>query len=158
MSTQIHFQDIEHIIRETLDMGKAFKISPNGASMLPLIVQGRDSVYIKKPHGRLKKYDIAFFKRRTGEFILHRVVKVKKDSYTMCGDHQYIFEDGIHDCDIIGVVSKLIINGKTVLPTDPGYRRYVFLRVNTITLRRNFAMIKNFIKSRIKRTKKTVSK
>lgn len=147
MNNQIHFRDIEHIIRETLDMGKNFKISPNGASMLPLIVQGRDSVYIKKPEGRLKKYDIAFFKRRTGEFILHRVVKVKKDSYTMCGDHQYVFEDGIHDSDIIGVVSKLVINGKTILPADPKYRRYVFWRVNTITLRRNMARIKNFAKS-----------
>ena len=80
MMEKIHFEDIEHIIRETLDMGKTFKISPNGGSMLPLIVQGRDSVYIKKPEGRLKKYDIAFFKRDSGECILHRVIKVKKNS------------------------------------------------------------------------------
>ena len=68
---QVHFKDIEHIILETLDMGKAFKIHPNGISMEPLIHQGRDAVFIKKPEGRLKKYDIAFFKRENGEYVLH---------------------------------------------------------------------------------------
>lgn len=147
---KIHFSDIEDIIIETLDAGKLFKIEPNGASMLPLIVQGRDSVYIKKPAGRLKKYDIAFFKRDTGEFILHRVVRVTRDSYTMCGDHQYITEPGIRDENIIGVVARLEINGKTVFPTDKKYRRYVFFRVNTRSIRRFALRVKSVLKRILK--------
>lgn len=132
---KIHFSDIEDIISETLSAGKLFKIYPNGASMLPLIVQGRDSVYIKKPEGRLKKYDIAFFKRDNGEFVLHRVVKVGQSGYTMCGDHQFVTEQGIRDENIIGVVARLEINGETILPTDKKYRRYTRVRVNTRAVR-----------------------
>lgn len=140
MNTKIHFKDIEHIIRETLDMGKTFKISPNGGSMLPLIVQGRDNVYIKKPEGRLRKYDIAFFKRDDGHFVLHRVIKVKKDSYIMCGDNQWMPEKGIKDRNIIGVVCKLECNGKNIDVDDNEYKKYVFWRVNTRVVR-NFKNI-----------------
>lgn len=150
MEQKIHFEDIEHIIRETLDMGKSFKISPNGGSMLPLIVQGRDSVYIKKPEGRLKKYDIAFFKRDDGKFILHRVVRVKKDSYVMCGDNQLILEYGVKDSQIIGVVCKLECGGKVFEAEEPGYKRYVFMRVNTRFVRKANSFFKRVIR-KIKR-------
>lgn len=132
---KIHFEDIEHIIKETLDMGKSFKIAPNGGSMLPLIVQGRDYVYIKKPEGRLKKYDIAFFKRKNGAFILHRVIKVKKDSYVFCGDNQWLVEKGVKDNQIIGVVCKLECGGKTFSADDGEYMKYSQKRVKTRVLR-----------------------
>ena len=150
MDKKIHFEDIEHIIRETLDMGKSFKISPNGGSMLPLIVQGRDSVYIKKPAGRLKKYDIAFFKRDNGKFVLHRVVKVKKDSYVMCGDNQLILEKGVEDRHIIGVVCKLECDGKTFDADDKKYKKYVVMRVNTRFIRKLSSLFRRAI-GKIKR-------
>lgn len=137
---QVHFKDIEHIILETLDMGKAFKIFPNGISMEPLIYQGRDAVYIKKPEGRLKKYDIAFFKRKNGEYVLHRVVKVLPDSYHFCGDNQWQVERGIEDSQIIGIVTKLEINGKIITTDDAEYIKYVKSRVDS-RVRRNFLPI-----------------
>lgn len=155
---KIHFEDIEHIIRETLDMGKTFKISPNGGSMLPLIVQGRDSVYIKKPEGRLNKYDIAFFKRNNGDFVLHRVIKVKKDSYLFCGDNQYIVEKGITDSNIIGVVCKLESNGKTILPEDTEYIKYVKKRVGTRILRNWDKIVVRFIKRVLGKLKRMILK
>lgn len=155
---KIHFKDIEHIIRETLDMGKTFKISPNGVSMLPLIVQGRDSVYIKRPEGRLNKYDIAFFKRDSGEFILHRVIKVKKDSYVFCGDNQWIVEKGIKDKNIIGVVCKLECDGKTILPDDADYMDYVKKRVGTRILKNYDKIIIRFIKICLHKIKKIILK
>lgn len=157
---QIHFKDIEHIIIETLDMGKAFKINPNGISMEPLIHQGRDSVYIKKPEGRLKKYDIAFFKRKNGEYVLHRVVKVKPDSYIFCGDNQWLLEKGITDSQIIGVVTKLEINGKTVTPDDADYIEYVRKRVGSRVRRNFFTIFCNFfkkIKIKLKRLKEKLT-
>ena len=127
MEQKIHFEDIEHKIRETLDMGKNFKISPNGSSMLPLIVQGRDHVYIKKPEGRLKKYDIAFFKRDDGKFILHRVVRVKKNSYVMCGDNQVIVEWPVRADQIIGIADEFTHKGKTTKCSNILYRTYAAL-------------------------------
>ena len=135
MNKKICFEDIEHIIRETLDLGKAFKISPNGSSMMPLIRQGKDSVFIKKPGGSLKKYDIAFYKRNNGQFVLHRIIKVKKSGYVMCGDNQWLPEHGIKDSNILGVVTGIEREGKYISCQDPEYKKYVLKRVNTRVIR-----------------------
>lgn len=135
MSTKIHFEDIEDIIRETLDSGKSFKISPNGGSMLPLIRQGIDNVYIKKPTEPLKKYDIIFFKRKNGSFILHRIIKVKKNGYVLCGDNQWLAEHGIKMNDVIGIVTEIERGGIRFSCDNPEYMSYVKKRVNTRVIR-----------------------
>ena len=58
-----------------------------GVSMRPLIKQGRDLLIVTKPQGRLKKYDIPLYKRKNGQYVLHRVVKVKDDGYVILGDN-----------------------------------------------------------------------
>ena len=95
------------VICEVMESGGEFRLGITGTSMLPLLVQGKDSVCFKKPNGRLEKHDIAFYRRKNGAFVLHRVMKVEKDSYVFCGDGQYILERGITDEQIIGVVSKI---------------------------------------------------
>ena len=61
-----------------------------GDSMLPLIRQGRDLVLIsRKPEGRLKKYDVPLYKRDSGQYVLHRILKVRKDDYIICGDNRW---------------------------------------------------------------------
>lgn len=155
---QVHFKDIEHIILETLDMGKAFKIHPNGISMEPLIHQGRDAVFIKKPEGRLKKYDIAFFKRKNGEYVLHRVIKVLPDSYHFCGDNQWQVEKGIEDSQIIGIVTKLEINGKTITTDDKEYLDYSKKRVDSRVWRNFWTIVKHFFKKVKIKLKRIISK
>ena len=132
---KIRFEDIEDIIKETLDSGKSFKISPNGGSMLPLIRQGVDSVYIKKPTEPLKKYDIVFFKRKNGAFVLHRIVKIERDGYALCGDNQWLAEHGIKRCDVIGIVCEIERGDVRFSCDDPKYMRYVKRRVNTRVIR-----------------------
>ena len=49
-----------------------------GTSMNPMLKSGRDKAYIEKVTKPLKKGDIALYKRLTGEYVLHRVIKAKK--------------------------------------------------------------------------------
>ena len=49
-----------------------------GDSMMPLIKQGRDLLVIEKTAGKLKKYDIPLYKRDNGQYVLHRILKVRK--------------------------------------------------------------------------------
>ncbi len=121
MQESIRFADIEPIIRETLDMGKSFRLEPFGSSMHPTIREGVDAVYIKKPSGRIKKYDIAFYKRDNGAFILHRVIKATKAGYILCGDNQFIPEHGISDRHIIGVVTEIERDGRLILAESPEF-------------------------------------
>jgi len=96
------------VIREVLSSGGEFKMYPRGRSMLPLIVQDEDSVILKRQDGPLKRNDIAFYQRKNGQFVLHRVVKRERDgSYVMCGDNQINLERGIEDSQIIGIMTSL---------------------------------------------------
>ena len=75
----------------------------SGTSMNPLLKSERDKVYIEKPTSRLKKGDVALYKRSNGLFVLHRVYKVMKSSYVFWGDNHFLLEYGVEDNNIIGV-------------------------------------------------------
>ena len=127
--------DIEPMLREVLDSGGEFELAPHGTSMLPLIKEGRDTVTLVKPSGRLKLDDIALYKRKSGQFVLHRVVKVFQKEYDMCGDNQSVPERGVKDSQIIAVVSYLRLNGKLYRADSKKLRLYVNSRRN-LKLRR----------------------
>ena len=98
-----------------------------GDSMMPLIKQGRDVLIIEKTYGRLKKYDIPLYQRDSGQYVLHRVLKVRENDYVICGDNRYSKEYGITDRHIIGVLTAVVRDGKEIPITDWRYRLYVHL-------------------------------
>lgn len=120
--------DAIDVIDEVLASGGEFRMYPKGTSMLPLIVQKRDSVILRRNFDiPAKKHDIAFYRRTNGQFVLHRVMKVCKDgTYTMCGDNQLALEKGIASEQIIGYVSGLYRNDKEIKMDGLWYSFYVF--------------------------------
>ena len=86
-----------------------------GTSMNPLLKSGRDKAYIEKVTKPLKKGDIALYKRENGEYILHRVIKVKKGVYTFCGDNHFILEPNVTDSQILGVCTGYFKGDKFIL-------------------------------------------
>ena len=128
-NNEFYLVDAIEVIEEVLASGGEFRIYPRGTSMLPLIVQNRDSVVLKrKTDGELKKNDIAFYRRKNGQFVLHRVLKVCSDgSYVMCGDNQTYLEEGIEKEQIIAYVSQLYRKEKPVKMNGVRYSAYVFV-------------------------------
>ena len=83
-----------------------------GVSMEPMLRQNRDLVVVRAPASRLKKYDVALYKR--GEtHVLHRVIAVKEGHYLIRGDNTY------------GVLVGFQRKGKTIDVENRGYRLYV---------------------------------
>lgn len=113
------------IIEEKLTSGGEVGFSPNGISMLPLIKPGCDRITLKRNEKNIQKYDIAFYKRPDGKFVLHRIIKKCSDgSFVMCGDNQFVLERNVSPEWVIAVVSKLEKNGKTVDFGGIGYKIY----------------------------------
>lgn len=99
-----------------------------GTSMLPFLRQRRDLLIIEpRPEGRCKKYDVVLYKRPDGKYVLHRILKVRKDSYVICGDNRRVREFGVPDEWIFGILTGVIRDGKQINVTDPQYRLYVHL-------------------------------
>ena len=107
---------------EILDSKGELIYSNVGDSMSPLIRPG-DLLIIKKHSGPLKKYDVPLYKRDSGQYVLHRVIKTR-GGYVMCGDNRYQKETGITDRHILGILTAIVRGGET-LPLDaPEFRRY----------------------------------
>ena len=66
---QVKLDELMPFITEQLNEGKSVTFSPRGTSMLPLLKEGRDSVTLSKPVGRLKKYDIPLYRRKNGQYV-----------------------------------------------------------------------------------------
>ena len=107
-----------------------------GASMLPLLKQGRDLFTVaRKGEERCRAGDVVLFRRPPDKYVLHRVIEVRPDSYVILGDNCVAREYGIRDEDILGVMTGFVRNGRTCSVRDPGYRVYTFLIMHTIPLR-----------------------
>ena len=74
---------IELQIREE----KKVKLTVTGDSMYPLLKSRIDTVVLDTPKN-LKKYDIVFYKRDNGRYILHRILKKKNGIFTIAGDYE----------------------------------------------------------------------
>ena len=98
-----------------------------GVSMMPLLRQNRDVMIIERVEGRLKKYDVPLYKRRNGQYVLHRILKVRETDYVICGDNCVKLEYGITDNDIIGVLTGVIRDGKTITMDSFSYKLYYHL-------------------------------
>ena len=93
-----------------------------GVSMRPMLRQNRDLVIIRVPASRLKKYDVALYKRGR-DTVLHRVIGVKKDHYLIRGDNTYTVEN-VPDEAVIGVLACFRRGEKEISTEDRAYRRY----------------------------------
>lgn len=99
-----------------------------GDSMLPLLREGKDLMVIEpRPQGPCKRYDAVLYKRPNGKYVMHRILKRRKDGYVLCGDNRYMREFGVPDEWIIGILTAVIRDGKTIPVTAPRYRLYVHL-------------------------------
>ncbi len=112
-------KNIESILAEK----KIFVGKTEGCSMNPMLVEGRDTVVIVPPEFPLKKYDVPVY-RRDDHYTMHRIVKVTKKGYVICGDNLIRLEKDITDRDIVGVLTAFYQDGKFVECTDRGYLKY----------------------------------
>ena len=131
-----------------------------GFSMLPLLRQRKDIVEIRPVTSRPKKYDVILYKRGD-QYILHRVLKVLPDGYIIAGDHNTFIETDIKDDCILGVMTRIIRNGKSITPDNIWYRLYVHLWCDAYPVRMLLLKVKwfvcrclSFVKRRVLRIKR----
>ena len=121
-----------------------------GDSMMPYIKQGRDVLVISEANGRLNKYDVPLYKRDSGQYVLHRILKVRENDYVICGDNRWNKEYGITDRHIIGILTGVIRDGQEIPVTSRKYRIYVHLWCDLFPVRAFILRVCQFVKRRLK--------
>lgn len=131
---KISLQEIYPIIKEKLEAGGTVQLPITGTSMNPLLYWGRDTVELIKCDNP-QKYDIIFYRRDDGSFVLHRIVGKNDKGFILCGDNQVKKEYGITDKNIIAVVKSITRKGKTFSVDKALYKLYVKLWTLILPLR-----------------------
>jgi hypothetical protein len=98
-----------------------------GRSMRPFLRSGQDLMVIEaRKGGRFQPRDVVLYRRKTGKYVLHRIMRVRRDDYVLCGDNCWTLEPGIRDEQILGVLTAVIREGKRLDVTAKSYRAKVF--------------------------------
>ena len=114
--------DIEQLLKQ----GNVIRIKPQGTSMYPLFVPGRDESIL----------------------VLHRIWKITNNSFYMVGDNQTEIEGPLRADQVRGKLTAFVHNGKFVNGKNPIYRftssLWLFLR----PLRPCFWKLMSFLRKR----------
>lgn len=119
--------------RQLAENGQAY-VRVTGSSMMPLLRHLRDGVIIVPPE-KVRRGDIVLFDRLNGRYALHRVIRVKKDGFTMAGDNQWHVENGLPYGQIVGVAAWIDRGGK-MMPCNNFFLVILSFLLTSLTLPR----------------------
>lgn len=132
----IRLEDAIPIIKEKLSSGGSVAFSPRGTSMLPFLVEGRDSVTLSSPPEKIRKYDVVLYRRSNGQYVLHRVISVRAGQISCIGDNQFAIEKGIYPDQVIAVCSSFTRKGRSFTAGSLRHRVFAILWHKSRFLRR----------------------
>ena len=79
--------DIEQLLKN----GSAVKLKPQGYSMYPLFLPGRDEAVIEHcVPSELHRGDVILYRRVQGILVLHRICRITRDGFYLVGDNHPI--------------------------------------------------------------------
>lgn len=140
--------EIVPMIIAVISDGGLFRLYIKGTSMLPLLRQGKDSVMLATP-SELRKNDIILYKRSDGSYVLHRIIRIKKDGYLICGDNQFVIERGINSNNVIAKVVSFFRDENEIKLDNEKYLTYIKSLKKRRIKKRLFnylSLIKNLLK------------
>ena len=108
---------------QLLAQGNTVQFPPTGWSMYPLLTPGRDQVIVEPVAGaRLRRGDVALYRRDSGILVLHRVWKVTPQGLYLVGDNQKEVEGPLAPEQFFGRMTAVVRKGKTLPVTRWSYR------------------------------------
>lgn len=140
-------------LEESLKDNGIYVTVTKGNSMNPMLVEGRDRVVIVPPEFPLKKYDVPVY-RKLGHYTMHRIVKVTKKGYIICGDNRADLERDVMQSDIVGMLEGFYQGDKYISRSDKEFLQYAKKAVRTLPIRR----MKVFIYRVIRKLKRIIGK
>lgn len=110
-------------IEQLLATGHPIRIKPQGYSMYPLFIPGRDEAVIEPvTPDKLHRNDVVLYRRDRGILVLHRICRITKEGFYLVGDNQSEIEGPLRPDQFRGRLTEVIRNGRQFSVQNPLYR------------------------------------
>ena len=119
---RIPMEELYRLLEEQLAHGSA-QLPVTGNSMSPTFRGGRDLVRLERKEV-LRRGDVILYRRDSGQYVLHRLLRVGEETLVCCGDRQTEREQ-IHPSQALAVVTAFCRKGVWRDVNAPLYRLYL---------------------------------
>lgn len=133
------------VLRDLVQEGKEVSMVIAGNSMSPFLVHERDVICFRKPDMELKKGDMVFFQRPSGNFIMHRIWKVKPEGYYIVGDAHQEIEGPVRREQIFAVVTRVKRKNKWIEAGNFWWEFFEHIWINMVPYRRKLCRLYGII-------------
>ncbi len=137
-------------IEEQLELHSTIQIYPQGYSMYPMLIPGRDqAILTKAAPEELRRGDVVLYRREDGMLVLHRLCRIRPEGFYMVGDNQTDLEGPLKGEQIRGRLTAFIRKGRRISVKNPVYRMaaglWLFLRPVRDPIKKPLAVIKGWL-------------
>jgi phage repressor protein C with HTH and peptisase S24 domain len=132
---QVDTKEYVSVLREIAEEGKVVSMLIAGSSMSPFLCHNRDYIYFTKPDRELRRGDMVFYQRDSGQYVMHRIYRVKPEGYYMTGDAQTEIEGPLRRDQIFALIIKVKRKGKMIRPGDFWWEFFEHVWIRIIHLR-----------------------
>ncbi len=114
---QVDTQEYMSVLRSLTGQGHSVSVLISGGSMSPFLAGGRDTVFFSKPASALRRGDIVFYTRPNGQYVMHRIRRVRKDGLLdIIGDAQTETETGVLPSQVFARADAVLRKGRRLEP------------------------------------------
>ncbi len=139
------------VLRELLAQGQSVSLTVTGESMSPFLRHGRDQIRLAAVTAPPQRGDMVFFRRRNGQYIMHRVLRRMPDgNYAIIGDGQQQVESPIAPEQIFAVVTQVCRKGVRLGPESFWWRLFAGPWLTLLPLRPVLRRMARFIPEKLK--------
>ena len=121
VDTEAYLKAVSALIAE----GREVTVPVRGGSMNPFLVDNRDCVLLVPVPERLRRGDIVLFRRSSGQYVLHRIVAVRRSRpgghepvYFMRGDAQEMTEGPVARAQVRALAARVMRQGRWLTDRD----------------------------------------
>ena len=116
---EIDTQEYMSMLRSLAEQGHRVSVRVAGSSMSPFLANGRDTVFFSKPSSPLRRGDIVFYTRSGGQYVMHRIRKVRRDGHLdIIGDAQTETETDVSPEQVFARADAVCRKGCKLEPGD----------------------------------------
>lgn len=133
-SIPVNLSEVSFLLEEQLNSGSKVKFKTKGRSMYPLLIDGRDSVILKKKQS-YRKNDVVLFKNANNDYVLHRIKKINNNEIITRGDALTKNDTPITKDNIIATAVSFERKGKEISSKNLIYKLYSILYTSETALK-----------------------